>query len=656
MKWFYIVAILGTTGLFAAPYWLVKHQNMDMVEKAVPDFDAQPRRPIMLYDSYSSRVNSMDPATCGDTTSAGVQANFYEGLYTYHYLKRPVEIVPQLAADIPQVSEDGLTWTIPLKRGVLYRRNEAFGYDVVGIDRKGKEIRQYRTREVTADDFVLAFKRVADYHIATPLSYSLIEGYIEGMSDYRAQTRGYRPGDFSRYDKDKDKEKEPIAGVKALDAYTLQITLTEPYPQFLYVLAMAVYAPVPREVIDYWLATEPQGDGRAPVPIHRRNPEIKDWRATVGTGPFYLADYSDGGRIVWVRNQDFRPEYYPTEGGPGDAEAGLLDDAGKRVPFIDAIYWTYVPESNPSWMLFMTKQHDVNGIPPDQYNKVITGVGRTLSPEMKKQGIKLLTYTQPSIYYLAFNMDDKVVGRSPSLRKAMSLAYNVQESIDVLRNGRGVWCRSILPAELAERQAVGDSPYARFDLDKAKEYLKKARVELGLGPNDPLPKISIDYPSSSQLARRQAEIYKSHFKELGVDIQIELMTWPTFLDKLHRGQMQIAAGSGWHADYPDAQNFLQLFYGPNIESGTNSTRYKNAEYDALYEQMARMPMGPERTEIIKNMVAILNADCPVIYDSEPEAFLLMHSWMHNYKPHPVGYGYTKYYRIDEQARRKDGGR
>ena len=653
MKWFYIVSVIGVGVLFAAPFWMLPHQDMSMVEAPVPDFDGRLRTPIVTYDAYSSRIRSLDPATCGDTASAGVQANFYEGLYTYHYLKRPVEVVPQLAADMPRISEDGLTWTIPLKRGVVYRRNEAFGREPdepgeAAFVKSGKP--KFRTREMTAHDFVLAFKRVADPHIPPALPYSLLEGRVEGLSEYRAKVAGYRPGDFSRYDK------EDISGVRALDDHTLEIRLSEPFPQFQYVLAMSVYAPIPREVIDYWLMSESSGGERVPTPMHNRNPEIKDWKATVGTGPYYLADFQDGGRLVMVRNLDFREEYYPTEGGPGDREAGLLHDAGKRVPFNDVIYWTYVQEDNPAWMLFMTKQHDISGIPSDQYNRVISAVGRELAPAMKEQGIRLLTYTQPSIYYLSFNLNDPVVGKSPSLRKAMSLALNVQESIDVLRNGRGEWCRSILPSDIAERDAVGDSPYARLDIPLAKEYLQKARVELGLGPDDPLPTITIDYPATHQLARRQAELYKSQFGAIGLKVAVELEEWDTYQDRMHRNLMQVGAGSGWHADYPDAENFLQLFYRPNIDAGTNTTNYRNPEYDKLYERISTMMPCPERTEIIKKMVTMLYEDCPVIYDSEPEAFVLLHAWVYNFKPHPVGYGYAKYRRIDADARRAAGGR
>jgi len=655
MKWFYIIAVIGVGVLFAMPFWLLSGQDMSMVQTPVPGFDGQLRKPIVTYDSYSSRIRSLDPATCGDTTSAGIQANFYEGLYTYHYLKRPASeaVIPQLAADMPRVSEDGLTWTIPLKQGIVYRRNEAFGREADAGDETSNTPR-FRTREMTAHDFVLAFKRVADPHIPPSLAYSLLEGRVEGIADYRARSAGYRPGDFSRYDK------EDIAGIRAVDDHTLEIQLSDPYPQFQYVLAMSVYAPIPREVIDYWLASESSGSGgeRVSTPIHRRSPEIRDWRATVGTGPYYLADYNEGGRIVMVRNQDFRPDFYPTEGEPGDREAGLLDDAGKRVPFNDVIYWTFVQETNPAWMLFMTRQNDLSAIPQEQFKNAIAdgGVGRDVSPAMKAQGIKLLIYTSPALYYLSFNLNDPVVGKSPSLRKAMSLAFNVQESIDVLRNGRGKWCRSILTSDLPERSAVGDSPYARLDVPLAKQFLQQARVELGLGPDDPLPTIVIDYPSTSQDARRQAELYKSQFGAIGLTVEVELEDWPTYLDRMHRNLMQVAAGSGWHADYPDAENFLQLFYSPNIEAGTNTTNYRNPDYDRLYEQMRVMEPSPERTEIIKRMAAMINEDCPVIFDSEPESFVLMHDWVHNLKPHPIGYGYAKYRRIDADARRAEGGR
>ena len=135
---------------------------------------------------------------------------------------------------------------------------------------------------------------------------------------------------------------------------------------------------------------------------------------------------------------------------------------------------------------------------------------------------------------------------------------------------------------------------------------------------------------------------------------MELNDWPTLQRRVHNKQCQMYS-MGWHADYPDPENFLQLYYTPNIKRGTNNCNYSDRQFDKWYEQIAKMPPGPERTKIYVKMIRKLNEDCPVLLLSEPTAFVLVQPWMRNLKPHPIGYGLNRYHRIDAEARRKAGG-
>jgi ABC-type transport system substrate-binding protein len=134
-----------------------------------------------------------------------------------------------------------------------------------------------------------------------------------------------------------------------------------------------------------------------------------------------------------------------------------------------------------------------------------------------------------------------------------------------------------------------------------------------------------------------------------------LNDWPTLQKKVHSKQAQIYA-MGWHADYPDAENFLQLYYSPNIKLGTNNTNYANPRFDALFEQAAVEPDIDKRVPLYAEMIRIINEDCPVVLLSEPINFTLVHPWVHNFKPHPIAYGLGKYTRIDDALRREMGGR
>jgi ABC-type transport system substrate-binding protein len=633
MKWFYVIAAVVVGALALAPFYLLDAQHGAGADEGQ----------VVYHNVYSAKVKSIDPATCGDTTSSANQAHVYEGLYNYHYLKRPLEVEPVLAAELPEISDDGLTYTIPLKPNVTYQRNPCFGTDADG---------RPATRAVRAEDFVLSFKRIADYHLTTPLSLAFIHDKIVGLQEYRLRTRTYEKGDFSRY------WREEMEGVRALGAHTLELKLTEPYPQLPYVLAMHVYAPIPREVVEYHLATEPAGDGRRPTPMSRCDPEIRDIEAMVGTGPYNLTTWTRGSQMIFRRNPEFRKDHYPTEGEAGDREAGLLDDAGKPVPFIDVLELEFVQESNTAWMMFEKKQRDIGGIPRDVFTQVVSPTRELLS-QWSERGVALRKSTYPAVYWLGYNMDDPVLGASKSLRQALMLCFDVEQYIEVMFNGRGRRAVNTVPSNFEGHAAGGPSPYARLDLAAAKRKIEQARAELGdagiIEPGGEMPTLTLELGGRDEQMRRLGQFVRSQFRLIGVRLDVELNDWPTLQTKVHNKRAQMWS-MGWHADYPDAQNFLQLYYSKNIERGTNSTNYANAEFDRLYEQAAVTLDKDERVELYGKMIRILNEDCPVLLLTEPISYALVYPWVHNFKPHPIGYGYTRYLRIDTALRRRLGGR
>ncbi len=631
MKWFYLISVGIVVLLALSPLVFL-----------AGDSDTGYEGQIVRYDSYSSEIRSIDSATSGDTTSAGIQGNFYEGLYTYHYLKRPVEVIEQLAVGMPQISPDGLTYTIKLKKDVKYFRNPCFG---VGPDGKGK------TRTVKAADFVLAYKRCADFHINTGLAWAFLSKRIVGLDEWRDKSEDCKIGDFSRYD-------TPVEGVRALDEHTLQIKLLEKFPQFIYVLTMNTYAPVPREAVDYWLATEDDGKGgRREVPLDKRSTEFHEAEQVVGTGPYLLKTFERKSKVVMVRNPDFRLELYPSEGEPGDKEAHLLADAGKRIPFVDVIHFDYVPEDYSAWMRFLSKQTDASGIPREAFEFVITP-GRDLTDKWRKRGIYLKKYGLPVVYWIVFNMEDPILGKSKSLRQATCLAYDVENHIKVLFNGRGRRAVNTLPSSFKGWAEAGPGPYYKLDLPAAKKKLAEAKKELaaaGLLEQGEIPELKLDMGSRDAQAQRTGEFMKQQFRKLGIKVKIVLNDWPTLQEKVNNKQSQMYT-MGWHADYPDAENFLQLYYTPNIKKGTNNSNYSNAEFDKLYEKIRTMSDTPERLKIHVKMIRMISEDCPVLMLSEPMSFVLCYDWVKNVKPHPIGYGFGKYRRIDVKLRQKLGGR
>lgn len=656
MKWFYITAVVLIGGLTVCPMLFLKGRAADEYADLRAALGGEP---IIRYDSYSGAVKSVDPASCGDVSSSVFQANAWEGLYAYHYLIRPPKVIPLLAAEMPKISEDGLTYTIKIRPGVKYHRNPCFGRDAADPDRWG-------TRTVRADDFVVAFKRIADYHVYADLSWTFLSERVVGIDEFRKKTEKYKIGDFSRYDL-------PVEGLKALDELTLQIRLIERFPQFEYVLAMHVYAPIPREAMEYWFGTEDDGKGgRKPIPVDKeRSTQFREAEQIVGTGPYIFKTFERKHKIVLVRNPEFREDRYPSvpdeadlteaekESVRADVAAGLYDDAGKQVPFIDVLEYDFVSEDYSIWMRFLSKQTDAAGIPRETFEFVITP-GKDLAEAWKKRGMFLRKYSSPVIYWIVFNMEDPVVGRSRSLRQALCLAFDVENYIKVLANGRGKRAVNLIPSSFNGHKEAGPGPYYKLNLEAAKKKIIEAKKELaqaGVLKGGRIPELRLDMTVRDPRGEIRADFIKQQFAKVGVRLETVFNDWPTQQRKVRNKKAQLYT-MGWHADYPDAENFLQLFYSPNIAKYTNNANYSNPRFDELYRRARKMPDTPERTKLYAEMARIISEECPALLLDEPEGYVLYYQWTSNknIKPHPVGYGFTKYRRLDPVMRKKLGGR
>jgi oligopeptide transport system substrate-binding protein len=628
MKWFYIISLAMAAILCSFPLVILK----DNTSRSGP--------PGSVHNLlYSSDVKSLDPATCGDEMSSIIQANFYEGLYAYHYLKRPVEVVEQLADSMPQVSADGLTYTIRIKRGMLFHRNPCFGKDPSGEH-------PWNTRSVTAADFVLAIKRVADYHINTGLSWAFLAERVVGLDEFREKTRQFKAGDFSRYDLN-------VEGVSAPDSLTLRLRLRTPFPQLIYVLAMHVYAPIPHEVVEYHLSTSDDGHGgRRPVPLQERSTEIMDREQVVGTGPYLLSGYKRKWKIELRQNPDFREDFYPSDGEkpsaeyPGDSAKGLLADAGKRVPFFQTVNLRYIEEDYAAWMLFLSRQIDVGPIPIETFQAIITP-GKELTDEWKNKDISLTKAVRPVIYWLVFNMEDPLLGKSRALRRALCLSYDVENLVKILYNGLGRRAVNIVPSSFRGHGEAGPGPFYRLDTAAALREIAEAKKELraaGLLVNGEIPELKLDL-SDGPYSLRMADFSRQQFSRLGIKVKCIFNDWPTLQRKVENKQVQMYY-MGWVADYPDAENFLQLFFSGNIDKGTNNSNYHNPAYDSLYLKVRAMRDSPERLALYTKMIRMVCDDVPVLLLNEPEGFALFYNRIKNVKQHPIGYGFTKYRRID----------
>lgn len=642
MKLFYVISILVVAALTLVPFVLPTSSNDSAATEKIVSWYTPDGRPIYVdyplirQDVYAGAIKSMDPTTCGDTASGVIQGEIYDGLYTYDYFNfvdgRP-QLITNLAADMPTISEDQKIWTFRIKKGVLYHRNPCFGMQTQDLP---------ATREVKAADFILAFKRCADIHNAkVSTAWAFLSGRIKGLDEFRKKCKSYAAGDFSRYD-------IAVHGLEVLDDYTFRVTLNEPYPQFNLVLALENYAPCPREAVDYWLT----GNGK--IPLEQREVEFTSKEMAVGTGPYILKVWERKKKLVLVRNPDYREEYYPSTGDAQAIAEGLFKDAGKRLPLIDMCVYDYVPEYYTSWMLFLTGRSDASGIPPEAYQAVITP-DQTLSKKWEREEqIYLRKAWTPALYWLTFNMNDPLLKASKSLRQAMCLCFDVETYINVVFNGRGRRAKCIVPQNFA---GFIPGPYYRLDLELAKKKIEQAKEELRaaglLDENGKIPVITLD-SDDGLLSKRMGEFAVQQFAEIGVRLKPNMMDWPTLQERVHTKKSQMYM-MGWHSDYYDAENFLQLFYSPNITTGTNNSNYSNPKFDELYRKVRYMPDSPQRTKLYREMALMVCEDCPVLPLSEPLTFVLLHNWYENYRMMPIGNGYWKFRNINPELRKKFGG-
>jgi ABC-type transport system substrate-binding protein len=442
-----------------------------------------------------------------------------------------------------------------------------------------------------------------------------------------------------------------IEGVVTDGTHGLEIVLSEPYPQILYWFAMQFTAPVPHEAVAWY-------DGRDGRPRFADHP--------VGAGPYVLAEYSKQFRMVLERNPNWygirHPEWqapgavYPSEGEPGDAEAGLLEAAGRPLPFIERIELRREKEPIPTFNKFLQGYYDSAGIIKESFDKVIRD--DRLSPEMAALGIQLEKAVDPSVFYLGFNMDDAVVGaaageRGRKLRQAMSLAVDAAQWLDLFTNGRGVPAHSPLPPGLFGHDPAYRNPFRSPDPERARALLAEAGYRGGLDPATGQPlRLTFDTYQTSSQQLLQNQYFVDAWRAIGVDVRIEATNYNQFQEKVRNGAYQIFFW-GWMADYPDPENFLFLLTCGMARSkteGPNTANFCDARYDALFARMRALENGPERLAVIGEMRAILERERPWIELFHNEAYALYHGWLEHVKAFGMSFPMTKYRDLDPALR------
>ncbi len=558
---------------------------------------------MVLRQALLSKPQTLDSGNMRDVYSMMVGGQIYEPLFTYHYLKRPYELIPLIAEEMPEISDDHLTYTIKIKKGVLFQDDPCF---------KGG-----KGRELTAHDFIFGLKRIANVKYINQ-NWSSWQDVLVGLDDFHDYTKQFE----DEYSVDYSRE---VEGLTALDDHTIQFKMVKPYPQFVMMLTDLSTSPVAREAIEYY---------KGEIVTH-----------PVGTGPYKLKKWHKGSYLTLVRNHNWRGETYPSEGGPGDAEAGLLDDAGVELPRIDAIYWTIFKQQQPAWLCFQKGLLDSKAIPKDNFNESMTSE-MGLTDEMRERNIRLVKFDEPSVFWVGFNMKDPVLGNNLPLRKAISLAIDRQRFIDIFFNGRHrIAYGFVSPGQDSYDPEIYKYEFSKFDPEAAKELIEEAENIHG----GPIPALTLNMPGKDTFSTQYGQFLQRYFEDVGLTLKVDYMDWPTYMEQMTKGKTQLFA-SGVSAGSPDALDFLGMFATKYFAPGGNKFFYSDPEFDALYAKAEVMFPSEERVELFRKLERMVLEDYPAVFLNHRTSYVLYHEWNQNVKPHVFTYSLTKYRKVDVEKR------
>jgi ABC-type transport system substrate-binding protein len=643
-----------------------------------------------LYSSFSERPKHLDPVRSYSSSEYVFIGQIYEPPLQYHYLKRPYRLEPLTAEAVPQAqyydshgrrlpddSPSGSVaysiYEINIRPGIHYQPHPAFARDESGqlryLSLSSSDLDNIYTltdftevgsRELVAADYVYQIKRLAHPGLHSPI-LSLMSEYIEGLHEYSKELQqaydelapdveGNRFLDLRDY---------PLEGTEVVGRYTYRIKVKGVYPQLLYWLAMPFFSPIPYEADRFY--SQPG--------MKERNLSL-DWYP-VGTGAYMLTMNNPNQKMLLERNPNYHEDYYPAEGEAGDREKGLLQDAGKRLPFIDKVVYNLEKESIPYWNKFLQGYYDVSGVSSDSFDQAIRfgeQGNAELTPVMQEKGIRLSTSVQTSSFYMGVNMLDPVLGgdskRARLLRQALSIAVDYEDFISIFQNGRGIAAQGPLPPGIfghVEGEA-GINPYVyewhngkprRRSIEEARRLLAEAGYPNGRDAKTGKPlQIHLDITAGGAEDKAFLDWFRKQFRKLDLELQIRATDYNRFREKMRKGNAELFIW-GWNADYPDPENFLFLLYGPNGKvkhQGENAANYDNPEFNRLFEQMKNMQNSPERMALIREIVEISRRDAPWLWGYHPKSFALYHQWYTNAKPNTMAHNSLKYKRIEPALR------
>jgi ABC-type transport system substrate-binding protein len=566
----------------------------------------------VLRTAFSIAESSFDPVLAWDAASNSVVEEIAESMLGYEYLARPVKLAPQTLERMPEVSDRGATYLCRLRKGIFFAPDPAF---------KGKP------RELIAADYAYSLKRLLDPALRSPWTW-VVEGKLVGGDKLRAVAKASGRLDYDA----------PLPGLEVVDRYTLRIRLKQPDYNFPYVLAMPATAAVAREVVEAY------GNDLGAHPV--------------GTGPYLLKEYQRSNRIVLEANPGYRKVVFDESMPANPADAAIARALkGKILPAIGRIEISVIEEGQPRWLAFLRGELDYLQPFPLYFVGELLDDGK-LKPALAAKGIEHWLLLRPNTWWAYFNMDDPVVGgytpEKIALRRAIGMGFNTEELIRVLFRGRAIPAQGPIPPDIAGFDPTLRTQAQDYDPAAARALLDHFGYKDRDGDGyrelpDGRPLVIEHWSTPTSSDRQLDELWKKNMDSIGIRMVFKKEKLPELRKMARAGKLQMRQ-DGWDADYPDAENFMQLLYGPNVGQA-NDSRFRLPEFDRLYEQARLLPDSPQRTRIFDRMTELVVAYAPWKLTHHLLEDHVTQPWVVNYKPHPIRSDIWMYLDIDPSKRR-----
>jgi peptide/nickel transport system substrate-binding protein len=389
-----------------------------------------------------------------------------------------------------------------------------------------------------------------------------------------------------------------VSGYIVKDDSTFQIKLKKPFSPFIYYMCLGFVYIVPREAVERY--------GKD----YFQNP--------VGTGAFIFENWTPDLEINLKRNPDYwRKDMY-----------------GNQLPYLEKVKFRFIKDLSQQLLEFKNGNLDESYRIPTELFKAVVNDDKTLTPEYSK----FILQRTPSltIQFYGFLTPGKIFN-NPLIRQAFNYAVDRDKIIRFVLNGQaaGPAIYGIVPPVMPNYNPKKIKGYS-FDLEKAKHLMEQAGYPGGKG----FPEVTLFINEGGGRNTQVAEAIQNMLKEIGVNVKLQHLQWAQHLDNVDAGRADFWR-LGWIADYPDPENFLNLFYGknvpdnPNDKSPINSFRYKNPKFDELFEKALTINDIGERNKLYEQAEQIAISEAPVLFIFYDEDYRLIQPYVRGYALDPM---------------------